>query len=224
MGSLGRRAAGLLIALAAPLLLTGCLLAPGKFTSTLDIRADRSFTFTYAGEVIAPKPDTPGAEEDKAVDPAEERKRMQTLADALSKEYGFRSVSYAGDDRLAIDYSISGRLTHGFVFPFNPDAEVLVPFLMIELRGKDGVRVKAPGFAKDGQASISAPGFGPPAGGQTNDRIDGTFTLTTDATIVSQNQEEGATRTSDGRSQVAWRITPLTKDAPVAVLRVAPLP
>lgn len=219
-----RRAAGFVVALLAPLLLSGCLLAPGKFTSTLDIRADRSFTFTYVGEVIAPAPDTPAADEDKAVDPEAERKRMQTLADALAKEYGYRSVRYAGDDRLMIDYSVSGRLAHGFVFPFNPDAEVLVPFLMIELRGKDGVRVKAPAFAKDSQASISAPGFGPPSGAKGNDRIDGTFTLTTDATIVSQNQEEGATRTPDGRSQVAWRITPLTQDAPVAVLRVAPLP
>ncbi len=224
MGHFARRAAGLLIALAAPLLLTGCLLAPGKFTSTLDIRADRSFTFTYVGEVISPKPDSPAGGEDEAVDPEAERKRMQTLADALAKEYGFRSVRHAGDDRLAIDYSVTGKLTHGFVFPFNPDAEVLVPFLMIELRGKDGVRIKAPAFAKDSQGSISAPGFGPPAGGKGNDRIDGTFTLTTDATIVSQNQEEGATRMPDGRSQVAWRITPLTQDAPVAVLRVAPLP
>ncbi len=224
MGFFARRAVRLLVALAAPLLLTGCLLAPGKFTSTLDVRADRSFTFTYVGEVIAPKPDSPTGEEDKAVDPEAERKRMQTLAEALAKEYGFRSVRPLGDDRLAIDYSVSGRLTHSFVFPFNPDAEVLVPFLMIELRGKDGVRIKAPGFAKDSQGSISAPGFGPPSGGKSNDRIDGTFTLTTDTAIVSQNQEDGATPLPDGRSQVAWRITPLTQDAPVAVLRVAPLP
>ena len=32
--------------LAAPLLLASCLLTPGKFTSTLDINRDRSFTFT----------------------------------------------------------------------------------------------------------------------------------------------------------------------------------
>lgn len=219
-----RRAVALLIALAVPMLLTGCLLTPGKFTSTLDVRADRSFTFTYVGEVIAPKPDTPSAGEDEASDPDAERKRMRTLADALAKEYGFRSVRPLGDDRLAIDYSVSGRLTHSFVFPFNPDAEVLVPFLMIELRGEDGVRLKAPAFAKDSQPTLSAPGIGAPSGGRTNDRIDGTFTLTTDATIVSQNQEDGATRTPDGRSQIVWRITPLTQDAPVAVLRVAPLP
>ena len=38
--------------LAAPLLLASCLLTPGKFTSTLDIKRDHSFTFTYVGEAI----------------------------------------------------------------------------------------------------------------------------------------------------------------------------
>ena len=38
--------------LAAPLLLASCLLSPGKFVSSLDIRKDRSFTFAYQGEII----------------------------------------------------------------------------------------------------------------------------------------------------------------------------
>src|SRR4051812_9112631 len=38
--------------LAAPLFLASCLLSPGKFVSSLDIRKDRSFTFAYQGEVI----------------------------------------------------------------------------------------------------------------------------------------------------------------------------
>ena len=42
-----------LIAILAPLLLVGCILSPGKFTSTMTINADRTFAFTYQGEVIA---------------------------------------------------------------------------------------------------------------------------------------------------------------------------
>ena len=42
----------LIAALAAPLLLTGCLLSPGKFTSSLDLKRDGSFTFTYVGEIV----------------------------------------------------------------------------------------------------------------------------------------------------------------------------
>lgn len=40
-----------LMALAAPLLLTGCLLSPGKFASELQLMKDGSFAFTYDGEV-----------------------------------------------------------------------------------------------------------------------------------------------------------------------------
>ena len=43
----------LALALAAPFLLASCFLSPGKFVSTLDIRKDRSFTFTYVGEIIS---------------------------------------------------------------------------------------------------------------------------------------------------------------------------
>ena len=41
----------LLFALLAPLLLTGCLLSPGKFTSELALMKDGRFSYTYAGEI-----------------------------------------------------------------------------------------------------------------------------------------------------------------------------
>lgn len=42
----------LLFALAAPLLLAGCFLSPGKFTSELTLEQDGSFAFTYNGEIV----------------------------------------------------------------------------------------------------------------------------------------------------------------------------
>lgn len=51
-----------LIALAAPLLLTGCLWGPGKFTSSLDLRKDGSFALDYRGEMVLAMPDEPKAE------------------------------------------------------------------------------------------------------------------------------------------------------------------
>src|SRR3546814_20775113 len=75
------------------------------------------------------------------------------MVEAFSKEKGVRKISYAGDGRFMLDYEISGTLDHGFVFPFNTDAEVAVPFIAIELR-KDGVaRVKAPGFVGSARQS-----------------------------------------------------------------------
>lgn len=44
------RAGGVLLALLS-LMLAACMLAPGKFTSSLDIRKDGRFTFTYTGEI-----------------------------------------------------------------------------------------------------------------------------------------------------------------------------
>lgn len=234
------------IALILPLALYGCVLTPGRFVSTLSINGDRSFAFSYKGEVIAldpkkdfgkglgdlPKSDDsqgePGGEtESKSLSflrpvsaetakaAAETETRNKAIAEALSKEYGYRSVVYQGKGVFLIDYAISGRLTHNFVFPFNADAEAVFPFLVIELRANNSVRVKAPGFAND--SSGDKTGMGSEFGAAS--KLDGIFTLDTDAEIVSQNNEDGASR-SGGRQTIRWRATPLTKDAPSAVLRM----
>ncbi|MCW2368972.1 hypothetical protein M2334_001171 [Sphingobium sp. B11D3D] len=249
-----------LLVLIAPLLLSSCLLVPTRFAATLDIKADRSFTFAYVGEVqllksspsdmtdglldednaaeddatdgatddaqmfkIASQPQSKSGTADDADADADDEAQLRRLAEALSKEYGYRSARYIGDRKLAIDYRISGRLDHGFVFPFNPDGEVVLPFLAIELRGKDRVRMKAPGFANDSDAAALP--MGTASGGESpGGLLDGTFTLTTSAEIVSQNQEEGAETMTDGQRRIVWKVTPATKDAPMVVLRVAPLP
>lgn len=227
-----------------PFLLGGCLLVPGKFTSTLTINADRSFAFTYQGEVIAfdlgkemtrGMGDKPGKDGDDGdgdaafsksaftktedADNAAEKKaefdrKCREIAAALAKEAGYRKAEYVGDGKFVIDYAIKSVFTHNFVYPFNMDAEAVFPFIVIEQRADGRVRVKAPGFAKDGGGVGGSSGMGDmgPAG-----RMEGTFTLDTDAEVVSQNNEGGAT-TVGGRKRVVWTVTPLTKAAPMAVL------
>lgn len=235
-----------LIATLAPLfLLSACLLTPGKFDSTLDIRRDGAFTFTYTGQVKAvdpsaglkdigkdssePKDDAKekdavympvAASTDSPGEPAGEDRasKLRAIAAALSKEKGFRSARYVGGDIIEVDYAISGRLDHSFVFPFNIDAEAAFPFVAIEVRKDGKVRVQAPGFGSSA-GSDKAGGLG---GMGDNDRAEGregTFTLTTDAEIVSQNQEDGATTTPQGK-RIVWKVTPLTKTAPMAVLKL----
>jgi hypothetical protein len=238
-------------ALACCLMLGACLVTPGKFESTLDIRADRQFSFTYKGEIISSdmkgmggSSATPGG--DPIGDGAPEKKdsawrktalqkgveerfdsgsdrndeaQMQAIAAALSKERGFRSARYVGNHRFEIDYAISGLLTHSFLFPFNSDAEIVLPFVAIELRGEDRVRVKAPGYSNGFDKSRG------PMGQSSADEdaakaLDGRFTLTTNAEIVSQNQEDGAQSAAEGK-RIVWRITPLTGEAPMATLRVS---
>lgn len=233
------------LALLSPLLLVGCVVTPGKFVSTLKVGADRSFAFTYVGEVYAIDLEGMGkglgsltsetaaasddtdvkdaAKETDKADPAaeaaakqaEQDKKNEGVAEALRKESGYRRVEYLGKGKFSIDYAIAGRLTHGFVYPYNVDAEIIVPFIAIELRGKDVVRIKAPAFAAGATKGAGMPGMD-----GSSDKLDGTFTLTTDAEIVSQNNEAGAVAGPGGKT-ISWKATPLTKDAPLAVLRVA---
>lgn len=219
-----------------PLILASCALAPGKFTSTLVINADRSFTFSYQGEVWAISGDgltDKLGESDPERDPrekaraaerakAEAESRNRALAELLSREAGYRSVSYAGDGKFTIDYQVKGRLDHAFVWPFNLDGEVLIPFLAIELRQGGTVRMKAPAFANDGDKTTSAPGGTLPLA-DLSSKLDGTFTLDTDAEIVSQNEESGV-QAAGNHKRITWRATPALKQAPTAVLRLAPLP
>jgi hypothetical protein len=204
-----------------PLLLLGCILAPGKFSSTLRIDADRRFAFSYQGEVHALDPGKGVEESGTATDgrrrEAERDARNRALAEALSKEAGYRSVVYLGDGTFRVDYRIEGTLDYHFVFPFNADAQAIFPFVMVELRGNGTVRVKAPGFAADRDMAAALPQGG--MGSDAAARLDGRFTLDTDAEIVSQNNEDGPVR-ADGRARITWTATPLTRDAPTAVLRL----
>lgn len=52
------------VAVAAPLLLTGCLWGPGKFGSTLTLKRDGSFTLAYKGEILLQRPDELGGKKD----------------------------------------------------------------------------------------------------------------------------------------------------------------
>jgi len=244
------------LALLMPVLLTGCFLAPGKFTSNLTVNADRSFTYSYVGEVYGFDPDQAmkgmgddkgddgddakssdsalrkiadqddatkdhgdgGKADDRADDRARTDAKNREIAAALSREQGFRKVDYVGDNKFLIDYRISGKLDHTFLFPYNLDAGIIIPFVAIEVRANGTIRVKAPGFANDNKDTS---GFGSMAGGasKATSKLDGVFTLDTDAEIVSQNNEDGA-QSAGGRKTINWKATPLSSTPPMAVLRL----
>lgn len=217
-----------------PLALASCVLSPGKFTSTLTVNADRSFAFSYIGEVINAEPDgdamnDKGSGGDNPAETAKHKAKKKAEADIknraiaakLSKEAGYRKVAYLGDGVFMIDYAVSGRLDHTFVWPFNIDAEVILPFIAIELRQDGVVRVKAPAFGNE--ATGASPGISGMPGAealQGPSKLDGVFTLDTDAEIVSQNNEDGV-KSLGARKTMVWQATPTLKSAPTAVLRLA---
>jgi hypothetical protein len=209
----------IVLALGTALLLASCLV-PGKFTAALDIRRDRSFTFTYVGEVYLIENEAPGPDGEKAeptsaeAAKAKQEQERREVADALGKEQGFRSVRHLGGNRFAVDYATSGRLDHAFLFPFNSDAQAVFPWVAVELRKDGTARMKAPGFGDEASAGPPLAGLG---GGGTADLRDGTFTMTTDAGIVMHNVEEGVA--PGPRKTLVWRVSPSTKTVPTAVIR-----
>jgi len=251
-------------AAAAALLLSSCILSPGKFVSTLHIAKDRSFTFTYVGEVILldpagamtkgmedglagagepseggmvdldavgnaagdmdvvgnaavdivgntagiPEPAAPAAESAKSIAEA------KAVAEALSKEVGYRSVEYLGRNKFRVDYSMTGKLDRSFVYPINMDAKSIIPWIAVEVRKDRTARIMAIAFGdqQTDMANAAKPDSGPK-------EREGTFTFTTDAELVMQNNEEGMAP-GPGK-KVVWRVTPTSKTVPTAVVRFA---
>jgi len=217
------RFARILFVLAAPLLLASCLL-PGRFTATLDIGRDRSFTFTYVGEAVVIDPSSAvrvssegsgeaSLETDQPQEMAEADR--QRVVAALSREVGFRSVEYVGENKFRIDYSIRGRLDRSFAFPVNLEGLALIPWLVVEVRGDGTAQVSGHGFGEaDGDGGSRNPNAPEP-----NRHRQGTFTLTTDAELVQHNSERRAA--PGGRSILIWEVTPEPRPAPSALVRFA---
>ena len=85
---------------------------------------------------------------------------------------------------------------------------------MIELRKDGNVRMMAPAFTG---SQTQSGGTGMPS---KNEALDGVLTLTTNAEVVMHNNEDGV-KAAGAAKTLTWRVTPLTKDAPTAVLPVA---
>ena len=229
---------------AASLVLSSCILSPGKFVSTLQIGKDRSFTFTYVGEVIlldpaaamsqgmqeglagvgegeaegegnSSAPAKPAAPAAPAAETAKSIAEAKAIAEALSKEAGYRSVEYLGRNKFRVDYAMSGKLDRSFVYPVNLDAKSIIPWIAVEVRKDRTARVKAIAFGEE--ESVSDPSK---PDSQPKER-DGTFTFTTDAELVMQNNEEGMAPGPGPGKKVVWRVTPTSKTVPTAVVRFA---
>ena len=232
---------------AASLVLSSCILSPGKFVSTLHIAKDRSFTFTYVGEVILLDPaaamqqgmqnglagaapsgdeamngeddvaanvaaDAPAPPPAPAAETAQQIAEGKAIAEALSKEVGYRSAEYLGKNKFRVDYSMTGRLDRSFVYPVNLDAKSIIPWVAVEVRTDRTARVKAIAFGDpdEGMGSAAKPD------NQEKERS-GTFTFTTDAELVMQNNEDGMAPGPGTR--VVWKVTPTSKTVPTAVVR-----
>ena len=269
------------------LVLSGCLLTPGKFTSELVLTEEDRFSFTYDGEIFflglsslaemsnateefeaepcyvdstteerecsanelsAQRAAWEAGAEARAAEAAREAEQMSAmmggidpsdpeasaeLVRLLERQEGWERVVDKGDGVFDVRYSVSGELSHDFVFPVIEGFPTANPFVQIYLRKGDVVRVNAPGFAAQnesnpmagmmggmtGLAGLAALG-GQEEGGQEIPNIptiEGTFTIVTNGTIRANNTDEGSTSTARGE-ELVWEISPRTSAAPTALI------
>jgi hypothetical protein len=259
----------LIAALAVPLLLIGCLLSPGKFSSTLDLQRDGTFTFTYIGQIIVTDTSSPPPEfspsacydsetfadrectateleqqrkdfdaaqaESKAAGGMVERgmgdfgseESIAELVDQLKKQEGWKSVSYRGNRIIDVDYAITGKLQHGFSFPLVEGGGGVIPFVTMTRRKDGSIKVVAPAYSGGGaggeMASLSAlagAGAGAGAGKAEQPKPEGTFAITTDGRVLTNNTEEGPTANA-GRSVLTWVVNSRQDKAPEALIGLA---
>ena len=309
-----RRSGAIALVLGLGLALAACLLSPGKFTSTLDLRRDGRFAFAYTGEVsmfglaqlaamgkqqgqqvFEPQPcygldetgqvpdDAAAAAASAAADPAvngdedadarectpaevatqksdwerqrketaeRERKDLENLkavlggldptdpksveefAARLRRQAGWKAVTYRGEGLFEVDFAISGRLDHDFVFPIIEKFPTANTFVQVLRRNDGTVRIDAPGFMVSqgdnpmlgmmGMGMMGRMGGGEGMGDATMPKmpqLDGSFVLTTDGQILANNTDEGPTP-GPGGQMLAWAVSVRTAAAPTALVRL----
>lgn len=146
------------------------------------------------------------------------------IAAKLRRQAGWKKVEYLGDGKFDVDFAISGKLDHDFIFPTFEGFPMSNAFVQVIAR-------------QDGTVRIDAPGFGPQAGGQAmagmmsgmasgNDDsngpvslAEGSFAIVTDGEVLANNTDEGATAAPTGKA-LSWKINPRTPAAPTALVKL----
>lgn len=197
-------------------------------------------------ETSQERPCTPEERDNREAEQAQEKAMMQAMlggsdlsdpemaakfASDLERQAGWDSVEYRGDGLFAVSFSISSTLTHDFAFPLIEEMPAGKPFVTASLRDDSRMRVEASGFASQGGGPLQAmmggmagafsqlesEGATPGPSMPELPQMRGTFRLTTDASILTNNTDEGPSPASDGQSLV-WDIGPATMTAPSALL------
>ncbi len=238
------------LALVAPLLLTGCLLIPGKFESQLRLMNDGTYSFTYNGQMqMAEGDDKPmsaqsGMADDEAgdgsqQDDAEKNLAMSAIfggampgddeglekfAEQLAKYDGWNKVEYVGNNLFEVEYSVSGHFDQMFAFPTIPGATMQFPFVQIIRRSGGELEVLTPAMAGPGGL---AGAMGPiPTGGSSEktkmEPIDGVFTIVTDGEVLTNNTEDGLTLNGSTKN-MRWKVdgTGGPDGSPRAIIKLA---
>jgi len=270
--------------------LSACIISPGQFNSTFEIRRDGTFTYSYNGQIyllalsklaemsagdtsneefvespcydensedyeerpcteeeIAEQRDTWEAQvqyrKESAEREAEQMRQFlggidpsdpqaaEELAERLRRQEGWKRVEYKGDGLFEVEFSLTSRMGHDFIFPTLERFPMTNNFVVANVRQGNVVRIEAPGFAAQGNANplggmttgMSAIYAAAAAeGGQTPPdfpEMDGTFRIVTDGQILANNTDEGPTAGAGGQI-LEWKVNARTPAPPMALIQL----
>jgi hypothetical protein len=99
-----------LYVLAAPLLLTGCLWGPGKFTSDLTLRKDGSFVLDYRGEIVLETADAMGKPQwqSSMAHCSDEAKERPCSAKEIADQKDAYARKQKNDEEMAKSFGLPG--------------------------------------------------------------------------------------------------------------------
>jgi hypothetical protein len=159
----------------------------------------------------------------------------EEFATELERQAGWDRVEYVGNGTFDVTFAIRSTMSHDFAFPTFEDFPASTAFINASLRDGDRLQLRAPGFAAQGGNPLQAlmgpmaGAFGELASGESEDtptmpdmpQMRGSFTITTDAQILTNNTDEGP-RTGPGGQILEWEIGPSNTVAPTALLVLEP--
>lgn len=142
------------------------------------------------------------------------------LVEQLNKQRGWNRVVYRGNRIIDVDYSASGKLTQEFTFPVVDGQPGILAFLTLTPRKNGSIKVSAPAFSnnKDGMQMAGAMASGTGGNESKEPSAEGTFTITTDGDILTNNTDEGPTSLTTGQ-RLRWNVTARSTTAPEALIQ-----
>ncbi|QPQ54987.1 hypothetical protein IC614_11870 [Allosphingosinicella flava] len=147
---------------------------------------------------------------------------MQAFAKRLEGHDGWKKVAYKSDGLFEVEYETRGRLDREFVFPVFDSVSVIIPFVQVTRRDNGAIHIAAPAFLHADKKNMFDGSFlGAAATADSRAkpfmRPTGTFTIRTDAEILTNNTRDGPVREGNARI-LKWEVGPLETNQPEALL------
>ena len=156
----------------------------------------------------------------------------EEIAAKLRRQKGWNSVVHRGDGLFEVDFSVASKIDHDFTFPVLEGFPLSNSFVIATVRNGNTIRIEAPGYAAQSTTSnptsslmLAAGALGAAAEETDPDKelkvpeLDGSFTITTDGTILANNTDEGPAAAAGGQ-KLFWAVTTRSAAAPMALIKL----